>query len=185
MKRRLVRQSQPLAIARLVLTLVAVTSLPACKGLLEATADSSRSKDNQKFSAPTTNSTSSFTKVKKSKEALGALLYGVSSDGAHAEMGARFLSANAVQLRQDLAFGAGPAIDDLAGIAEIRADHAGAFGRLLQEHREELLDAADARRLTPARATACLGRIGELIAHHPVLDEDRVAWLARHAPSAG
>lgn len=185
MKRRFVRQFPPPVIARLVLALVAATSLAACTGLLEASGASSRSKDNRTSSQPTTNSTSSFTKVKKSKEALGALLYGVSSDAAHAEMGARFLSVNAVQLRQDLAFGAGPAIDDLAGIAEIRADHAGAFGRLLQEHREELLDAADAQRLTPARAAACLGRVGELIAHHPVLDEDRVAWLARHAPSAG
>jgi hypothetical protein len=152
---------------------------------LPATSDAGRSKDNQNSSKATTGSTSSFTKVKKDGKNLAALMYGVSSDAAHAEAAASYLRANAFQLQQDLAFGAGPVLDDLAWIGEVRPEHEREFARLLARHRAELLDTADVDRLTPARAAACFARIGELIAGHPVLDQDRVAWLARHVDSAG
>ncbi len=93
-----------------------------------------------------------------------------------------YLRANEFQLQQDLAFGAGPTLDDLASAAGVRRERRGEFGRLLQRNRQELLGLADARRLTPERALAFLARIGELMASHPTLRLDREAWLAAHAP---
>jgi hypothetical protein len=169
----------------LILAAAAALGFGAGCSYLPATSDAGRSKDNQNSSKATTGSTSSFTKVKKDGKNIAALMYGVSSDPAHAEAAAGFLRANATQLRQDLAFGAGPAIDDLAWIGEIRPEHEREFARLLAQHRRELLEAADVGQLTPARAAACFARIGELIAGHPVLEQDRLAWLARHLDSAG
>lgn len=50
-------------------------------------------------------------------------------------MARSWLLANRLQLKQDLALGAGPALDDLAGIARIPELHRAYFGRLLQQHR--------------------------------------------------
>ncbi len=154
------------------------------QGFAEATTHPSP--DNKSSSKATTGSTSgSSTKVKRRDSRLGSLMYGTSSDAEHAEMALAYLRANEPQLQQDLAFGAGPALDDLAWIAEIRPEHEREFARLMQQSRAELLEAADARQLTPARAAACLSLIGQLIARHPLLNQDREAWLARHIQPAG
>ncbi|MBJ6763609.1 hypothetical protein JGU66_22800 [Myxococcaceae bacterium JPH2] len=89
-----------------------------------------------------------------------------------------YLRARTHQLREDLALGAGPTVEDLAAAAHIRRSHVDIFGRLLRAHRQELLTLADARALTPERARAWLERVGELARTDPRLEEDRRAFLA-------
>jgi hypothetical protein len=93
---------------------------------------------------------------------------------------AQFLRASERQLRMDLAVGAGPAIDDLAALAEIRPRNLPRFGRLLREHRHELLTWTDARALTPAVAAQVLRRVGEIAAQDGALAEDGRAFRERH-----
>ena len=88
-----------------------------------------------------------------------------------------YLRARTHQLREDLALGAGPTVEDLAAAARIRREHLGVFGRMLRTHRHELLAMANASTLTPARALAWLERVGELARADPRLDEDRQAFL--------
>jgi hypothetical protein len=116
---------------------------------------------------------------------IGLSIYGTvhAVDGGRAQRARTamlYLRANQHQLRQDLAFGAGPVIDDLASVAAIRREHLGRFGALLQQNRQELLGLAEAARLTPERALRTLERIGELIVADPVLQADYQAWRARH-----
>ncbi|MCP3099699.1 hypothetical protein LZ198_12555 [Myxococcus sp. K15C18031901] len=89
-----------------------------------------------------------------------------------------YLRARTHQLREDLALGAGPTVEDLAEAAHIRRENLGTFGRLLRTHRRELLEMADARTLTPDRALAWLERVGELARSDARLDEDRRAFLS-------
>jgi hypothetical protein len=91
-----------------------------------------------------------------------------------------YLRSRTYQLREDLALGAGPSIDDLASLARIRRENVGRFGRLLRTHRRELLALADARLLTPERAEAWLRRVGELARTDPLLEEDRRAFIATY-----
>jgi hypothetical protein len=89
-----------------------------------------------------------------------------------------YLRSRAHQLREDLALGAGPTVEELAALARIRREHLGAFGRLLRTHRQELLALADVRTLTPERALAWLRRVGEIARTDSRLEEDRSAFLA-------
>ena len=89
-----------------------------------------------------------------------------------------YLRSRSHQLREDLALGAGPTVEDLAAAAHIRRENLGTFGRVLRAHRKELLVMADARTLTPARALAWLERVGELASTDPRLEADRVAFLS-------
>lgn len=89
-----------------------------------------------------------------------------------------YLRSRTHQLREDLALGAGPTVDDLAAAANIRRENLGTFGRLLRANRGELLALADTRTLTPERALVWLERVGELARTDPKLDEDRLAFLA-------
>jgi len=89
-----------------------------------------------------------------------------------------YLRARTHQLREDLALGAGPTVEDLAEAAHIRRENVGTFGRLLRTHRRELLAMADSRTLTPERALAWLERVGELARSDARLDEDRRAFLS-------
>jgi hypothetical protein len=91
-----------------------------------------------------------------------------------------YLRSRSYQLREDLALGAGPSIEDLATVARIRREHLGRFGQLLRTHRHELLALADARTLTPERAVEWLRRVGELARADPRLEEDRRAFLATY-----
>lgn len=91
-----------------------------------------------------------------------------------------YLKANQHQLRQDLALGAGPVLDDLASAAEIRREHRAHFSRLLQRNRIELLELAHAEGLTPERALRALERVGELVIADPVLHADYQSWRTKN-----
>lgn len=91
-----------------------------------------------------------------------------------------YLRSRTHQLREDLALGAGPTIEELAALARIRREHLGPFGRLLRVHRLELLELADARMLTPQRAVEWMRRVGEIASTDPRLEEDRRAFLAAY-----
>lgn len=93
---------------------------------------------------------------------------------------ASYLRANDHQLRMDLALGAGPSVDDLAAMAEIRPEHRARFGELLRRHRSEILAWSDPRAITPELAARVLARIGELAAADPVLAADGRAFVERH-----
>jgi len=86
-----------------------------------------------------------------------------------ARSAALYLGAQAHQLEQDLALGAGPVLDDLGAAAGLPPEQRGRFGRLLQRHRSELLDLARRETLTPERALGFLERIGELTWADPLL----------------
>lgn len=80
-----------------------------------------------------------------------------------------FLRSHQRQLRQDLALGAGPALEDLAHAAGIRPEHLARFGKLLRANRAELLVLMAPEALTPERAVQALRRIGELAKGDPAL----------------
>jgi hypothetical protein len=92
-------------------------------------------------------------------------------------MSRTWLLANQLQLSQDLALGAGPALDDLAGIAGIAPAHRARFGRVLQQHRAELKVAGE---VTPAAAAQVMSRVGDLVMADPLLRADGGAALASH-----
>jgi glutathione S-transferase len=91
-----------------------------------------------------------------------------------------WLNANLKQLKQDLALGAGPTVRDLASAAQIRTDHLGRFGRMLQTHRAELLEPTASGRVSLEQAAQVMGRIGELTLADDVLKEDAAEFIARH-----
>ncbi len=91
-----------------------------------------------------------------------------------------YLRARTHQLREDLALGAGPSIEDLAAMARIRRENLRLFGRVLREHRGELLSLAAASSLTPEHALGWLARVGQLARTEPRLEEDRLAFLAAY-----
>jgi hypothetical protein len=91
-----------------------------------------------------------------------------------------YLRARTHQLREDLALGAGPSIEDLAAMARIRRENLRLFGRVLRENRGELLSLAESSTLTPERALGWLERVGQLARTEPRLEEDRLAFLAAH-----
>ncbi|WP_244224861.1 hypothetical protein [Corallococcus sicarius] len=95
-----------------------------------------------------------------------------------------YLRARTHQLREDLALGAGPTVEDLAQAARIRRENLDVFGRLLRAHRKELLAMAEVKTLTPERARAWLERVGELARTEPRLEEDRQAFLLRQEGAA-
>ncbi|WP_233609853.1 MULTISPECIES: hypothetical protein [Corallococcus] len=95
-----------------------------------------------------------------------------------------YLRARTHQLREDLALGAGPTVEDLAQAARIRRENLDVFGKLLRTHRQELLKLADAKTLTPERARAWLERVGELARTEPRLEEDRQAFLLEQEGAA-
>ena len=100
---------------------------------------------------------------------------------AQARQAQAWLNANLKQLKQDLALGAGPTVRDLASAAEIRPEHLGRFGKLLQTHRADILGpATEGTRVTLDQATRMLMTIGELTRNDEVLQEDAAAFLSRH-----
>ncbi|MDP2275540.1 MAG: DUF3015 family protein [Archangium sp.] len=86
-----------------------------------------------------------------------------------------WLLANEVQLKQDLALGAGPSIDDLAGLAGISPMRRVHFGRVLQKNRARLLMP---REMTPQQAAQVMSQVGELVLADPILRVDGEAVLA-------
>ncbi len=121
--------------------------------------------------------------------AIGAAVYGsytttTKKDEKAAEgpakAAAAYLRAQELQLKQDLAAGAGPTIDDLAAMAHIRRDHLPRFGQLLRANRAELLSLAEPAKLTPDRALAFLRRVGDLTRADEILAVNAESFLARH-----
>lgn len=90
-------------------------------------------------------------------------------------MARAWLLANELQLREDLALGAGPTIDDLAGIAGIAPEHRGHFGQVLQRNRQRLLITPE---VTPEQAAEVMSRVGDLVMADPILRVDGGAALA-------
>jgi hypothetical protein len=86
-----------------------------------------------------------------------------------------WLLANEVQLKQDLALGAGPALDDLAGLARIAPERRAHFGKMMQKNRVLFLLPRDA---TPEQAARMMSRVGELVLADPILRIDGEAVLA-------
>jgi hypothetical protein len=114
---------------------------------------------------------------------LAAAIYGSARSGdddGHARAAAAYFRANSAQLRQDLALGAGPTLDDLAAAAQIPIEYRQHFARMLQRHRVELLAVGRLEDLDTAGALALLTRIGELVKADPVLQTDYQAYLARN-----
>jgi hypothetical protein len=81
-------------------------------------------------------------------------------------MARSWLLANQLQLSQDLALGAGPTIDDLAGITGIAPEHRERFGRVLQKHRAVF---TFSREVTPQEAAQVMSRVGDLMVADPIL----------------
>lgn len=98
---------------------------------------------------------------------------------AAGEVTRRWLAANAHQLALDLALGAGPALEDLAGAADIPPAHQSIFGRVLRRHRDELIALCDPEALTRERALVFLERVGEIARTHPALAEDYRRFVER------
>lgn len=90
-----------------------------------------------------------------------------------------WLKANTLQLKQDLALGAGPALEDLAGLAGIAPERRAHFYRLLQRHRRQLLPPPE---YTPREAALLLSRVGALVLADPLLRQDGDAVLTRANP---
>lgn len=86
-----------------------------------------------------------------------------------------WLVANELQLKQDLALGWGPTLEDLAGLAGIAPAHRGHFGKVLQKHRRELAVSAE---VSPDEAAHVMSRVGDLVMTDPVLRADAVVALA-------
>jgi len=92
-----------------------------------------------------------------------------------------YLRAQSDQLLQDLALGAGPTVDDLAGMARLRPENFARFGRLLRAHRPELIPLVAPAKLTPEGAELAFRRIGEIAWADPALREDGERYLASAA----
>lgn len=92
-------------------------------------------------------------------------------------MARAWLLANELQLRADLALGAGPTIDDLAGIAGIEPAHRAHFGQVLQKNRARLLVTHE---VTAAQAAEVMSRVGDLVMADPILRTDGGAALASY-----
>lgn len=91
-----------------------------------------------------------------------------------------WLRANLKQLKQDLALGAGPTLDDLACAAEIRLENRTRFSRLLHRHRGELLSPLSDAQLSLQQALSVMTRVGELAVADEVLRHDADAFSRKH-----
>ena len=76
-----------------------------------------------------------------------------------------WLQANELQLKQDLALGAGPALEDLASIAGVPPRDRGHFGQLMRRHRALFR----APHQTPQQAAQVMAKVGELVMADPQL----------------
>lgn len=90
-----------------------------------------------------------------------------------------WLQANARQLREDLALGAGPALDDLAAAAGIHPRNAPRFRAVLQSHRAALLALLPTRPSVEA-TVELLSLVGVLAWAEPVLRADGERFLVQH-----
>jgi len=98
----------------------------------------------------------------------------VDPEPAHA-----FLGADPIGLQQDLARGAGPAVDDLAWALGLSSRNLPRFGALLRAHWPDLVERAQAAWSDPTAAQRFLRHVAELAAADPVLKAD----IAHNRPS--
>src|SRR6218665_1189867 len=118
---------------------------------------------------------SSVTTVGATVGGLGVVIWRAFSVAAHAvpppaavgQAAQAYLRSRTHQLREDLALGAGPSIEDLAAMARIRRENLRVFGQVLREHRAGLLSLAQPSLLTPERALEWLRRGGQLAGAGP------------------
>src|SRR6218665_1771314 len=118
---------------------------------------------------------SSVTTVGATVGGLGVVIWRAFSVAAHAvpppaavgQAAQAYLRSRTHQLREDLALGAGPSIEDLAAMARIRRENLRLFGQVLREHRAGLLSLAQPSLLTPERALEWLRRGGQLAGAGP------------------
>lgn len=108
-----------------------------------------------------------------------------SVDVAAAQTALLYFRGNAHQLSQDLALGAGPAIDDLAHAAAIAPAHRVRFGKTLRQHRVELLALADPATIDLDRALALLRRIGAIVRADETLKADAERFTRKRLVNAG
>ncbi len=87
-----------------------------------------------------------------------------------------WLEANRLQLAEDLALGTGPAIQDLATVANIAPEHRPAFARALQRHRADVLPGAAP---TVADAARIMSAVGTMVLDDPALSADGEAFVAQ------
>lgn len=161
------------------------SSEPGGSSDLNASSKNSSAESSANTSRSTGNSTYVVSAVGLSTGTLAAIGVAIyfSVKAAQPPVGAtalRFLRANEDQLRQDLALGAGPALEDLAAAAEIRRAHAPRFYALLHQNRAELLELAEPSKLDEQRALLFLSAVGEYAQRDEVLKEDVAGFLARH-----
>jgi len=110
---------------------------------------------------------------------IGAIIWAVQAPAAATPAAAQaFLRARERQLRQDLAIGAGPAIEDLADAARIHPSNLSRFGRLLRQNRAELPSVIEPGAADPARAVEALQRIGAIVRQDPAIAADSRAFAA-------
>jgi hypothetical protein len=91
-----------------------------------------------------------------------------------------YLRSNAVQLAQDLAVGTGPVMKDLAAGAAIRTENMKHFGKVLRNHRTELMELADTAKLNEERTLAFLRRVGDIIKADKTLVVDYEAFMKKN-----
>lgn len=73
-----------------------------------------------------------------------------------------YLRQHEVQLTEELTTGDGPLLAEVGEGLALPPERLAAFRRLSREHRTELLELADTRRLTPDRATRFFLRLADL-----------------------
>ncbi len=87
-----------------------------------------------------------------------------------------WLRANHLQLDEDLALGAGPALDDLATMARVPPAHRARLGQVLRRHHAQLHPSAEP---SLDEAQQLMARVGACIFEDEVLRADGEAALAR------
>ncbi|MCP3139835.1 hypothetical protein [Pyxidicoccus xibeiensis] len=97
-----------------------------------------------------------------------------------ARLSHEYLRLRLPQFREDVVLGAGPTVEELAGVVNLRREHVPLFGTLLREHRGELLRLADASTLTPERSLELMQRVGALVRGDPLLRRDLEDALVAH-----
>ncbi len=113
---------------------------------------------------------------------IAATIFGIKASAdrraKRAQVALMYLRANSDQLKQDLAFGAGPTLDDLAGSAQIRSEHRGRFAEVMQRNRRDLLSLSHVGQLTAERALQFLEKVGTLVRADPLLRDDYERWAS-------
>lgn len=85
--------------------------------------------------------------------------YAISSKDSGGKNATRYLRENAADLRQGIALGSGPVVEDLVAAFGVPTDRRSAFARELRVIRSEILSLADPATLTDERAWRFFERV--------------------------